>query len=136
MKTTKEIAQLFCDEIERIGKGEVRKDVISGLEKCAGSLIKLARLEMDFAWRNWENQKPNVPWLSTAASSPELPDNSKPNNGDTDTPSKRRQDILNSITQAQKEMKKATPTLKAILEDKIRKLMDKLEVVQNQEESS
>lgn len=67
MKTTKDIAEIFNKEIELIAKGEVRKDVITGLEKCTNSLIKLARLEMDFAWKNWEQQKPNVPWIATQA---------------------------------------------------------------------
>lgn len=65
MKTTKEIAELFCNELDRAAKGEVRKDVIVALEKCSNSMIKLARLEMDFAFRNWGEQPPNVPWIAS-----------------------------------------------------------------------
>lgn len=65
MKTTKDIAELFSQEIERISKGEIRKDVIEGLEKCSNAMISLARLEMDYAWKEWETIRPNVPWLSS-----------------------------------------------------------------------
>lgn len=65
MKTTKDIAELFCAELDRAVKGEVRKDVIAALEKCSNSLIRLARLEMDFAFRNWGEQPPSVPWIAS-----------------------------------------------------------------------
>ncbi len=65
MKTTKEIAELFCAELDRVAKGEVRKDVIKALDQCSSSLIKLARLEMDFAFRNWTSQPPTIPWISS-----------------------------------------------------------------------
>lgn len=48
MKSTKEIAELFSQEIERIAKGDVRLLVIKGLDRCTNAMIKLARLEMDF----------------------------------------------------------------------------------------
>jgi hypothetical protein len=66
VKTTKEIAELFCDELDRIAKGEVRISVITGLDKCSNALVKLARLEMDYAWKDWDGNKPEVPWVASS----------------------------------------------------------------------
>ena len=66
MKTTKEIAEIFCAEIEKVAKGEIRKDVIIALEKCTNSLVKLARLEIDYAKLDWKpDDAPTIPWLSS-----------------------------------------------------------------------
>ncbi len=134
MKTTKDIAELLSAEIERIGKGEVRKDVITGLERCSNALIKLARLEMDFAWRDWSLQPPSVPWLSTHAKNGHaaraLPAPSEETSSTTEDAVKmttRQRDLSNQIVDCQKQMKGAGPTLKAILKDKITNLMQKLE---------
>jgi len=120
MKTTKDIAELFTAEIERIAKGEVRKDVIGGLERCSNALIKLARLEMDFAWKDWDVQAPNVPWLSTKSREPAVIGNGQ-------LPSTRIKALCAEIENCQKQMVKATPTMKAILEDKIKAFQAKLD---------
>jgi hypothetical protein len=143
MKTTKDIADLFSSEIERIAKGEVRKDVILGLERCSNALIKLARLEMDFAWKNWENQQPNVPWLSTKAKDapkqiaverePEPTHNSEPVPAPrvrlaAGAMSSRITDLEEQVIAANKELHNpaTSVTNRTILQDKIQAWQDKI----------
>lgn len=125
MKTTKDIAELFTQEIDRIAKGDVRKEVITGLEKCSNALIKLARLEMDFAWKAWENQQPNVPWLATQAL-PSTPPVKPAIKEGAEPVSVRRQSLLKTMEECQKQLRNATPTMETILNDKIEVLQGKL----------
>lgn len=150
MKTTKDIAELFSAEIERIAKGEVRQDVILGLERCSNSLIKLARLEMDFAWKNWENQQPNVPWLSTKSKDapmqievarepapsprsrnhePQVMPDDQPQRG---TVSNRVIDLEREIVAADKELRApgTSNSRKLILQDKIQQWKDRITFLQ------
>jgi hypothetical protein len=132
MKTTKDIAEIFCSEIDRISKGEIRKDVITALEKCSNSLVKLARLEMDFAFRNWGEQPPAIPWLATKAINAipaELPEHLPPSQAATTRVKQLEEEIAN----VQKQLKTATPTMKTILKDKMTLLQSKLARVDAQQ---
>jgi hypothetical protein len=127
MKTTKEIAELFCDELDRLAKGEVRIGVITGLDKCANALVKLARLEMDYAWRDWSERGPAVPWVaSSLVEKPkQLPEPiAKPKS----VMSGRIADLEREIEAAKSEL--ANPntrdTMRIILEDKVQKWEDKI----------
>ncbi len=137
MKTTKEIAELFCAELEHIAKtGEVRSSRIRGLGECSDALIKLARLEMDFAFRNWGEQPPSIPWMATKpmlalAVPPEKPE---PRNTPTASTS-RGQQLEKEIENAQKQLKTANATMKTILTDKINLLQNKLERAEAQKDS-
>lgn len=141
MKTTKDIAELFSDEIERIAQGEIRKDVISGLERCSNALVKLARLEMDYAWKAWDDQKPEVPWLGTASKreSDQTPKKiqDKPQDAMTNAIREGVDEILGSkkeiadklqvaIKALEKARKNGQTTLVCILEDKVEKLQHEL----------
>lgn len=125
MKTTKELAELIGKEVELIAKGEVRKDVITGLERCSNTLIKLARLEMDFAWKNWENQQPNVPWLSTKARAAvvEEPEDEPEPEPEPSPTSNRIRDLEKQMDEVNDKLK-ANPsaTMRKILNDKLTNL--------------
>lgn len=130
MKTTKEIAELFCDEMDRLAKGEVRIGVITGLDKCSNALVKLARLEMDYAWKDWDGGKPEVPWVSSSLMEgktkrlPEPPPPAKPKS----VTSGRIADLEREIEAAKSEL--ANPntrnTMRLILENKVQKWQDKI----------
>lgn len=140
MKTTKDIVEIFCGEIDRIAKGEVRKDVITALEKCSNSLVKLARLEMDFAFRNWGEQPPTIPWMASkvqadAQTVVEPPPKPTQELATVEARTSRGQHIEKEIKNAQKELKTATGTMKTILTDKINLLRNKLERAEAQKDS-
>lgn len=127
MKTTKDIAELFFAELERAAKGDVRKEVIGAMEKCSNSLIKLARLEMDFAFRNWGDQPPQVSWITTRplGAMRELPTENQLPIPKASTA--RGQQIEKEIENARKQLTTANGTMKTILTDKINLLQNKLE---------
>lgn len=131
MKTTKDIATILFEEIERVSKGEVRKDVIAGITKLTDGLVKLARLEMDFSFRNYGEQQPDVPWI---ASRPALVCETVKSESPIPLPApkattKRGQDIEKQIevTQAKLRASDCTPALKRILDDKLKLLQNQLE---------
>lgn len=134
MKTTKEIAELFCAELDRLAKGEVRIGVITGLDKCSNALVKLARLEMDYAWRDWSERAPAVPWVSSSLAKPKPVEAVKEQkliprvHASPDGVSSRITDLEKEIEAAQKEMAnpKTTTTMRHILEDKVQKWTDKI----------
>ena len=147
MKTTKEIAELFSSEIDRIAKGEVRTNIIRGLSECTDQMIKLARLEMDFAFRNWGEQPPNVPWITTKPMVKEIEEphaivKTTPLNLNVGTgrnlnhaSTSRGQQIEKEIENAQKQLRTATGAMKTILTDKINLLQNKLERAEAQKDS-
>lgn len=142
MKTTKDIAELFSAEIDRIGKGEVRTTVIAGLEKCSNAMIKLARLEMEYAWKDWGARPPNVPWIASSAgpTAVESPHRSEPLKVSAESPAPRvkasKDGVSERVNELEAEIEKAkaalelkdcTSTLRAILQDKIQKWQDKID---------
>ena len=129
MKTTKEIAELFCAELDRAAKGEVRNDVVGVMEKCANGLIKLARLEMDFAFRNWGEQPPSIPWIATKSviAVPSLPVPPKEPQWNPTAKTSRGQQIEKEILNAKKQLESASGAMEQILTDKIKLLQNKLE---------
>ena len=151
MKTTKEIAELFCAELDRIGAGKVRKDVIAGLERCSNAMVKLARSEMDYAWKNWDGNKPCVPWVASSVNvertlkAPQLEKAAEEARTIKETASEydvrvvpkavsvRIQDLQKEIDAAEAELKdpKSTATIKRILQDKIQSWTNKIEFLQH-----
>ena len=146
MKTTKEMAELFSAEMDKIATGEVRKDVICGLEKCANALVKLARLEMDYAWKNWEGTKPSVPWVASSL----LPVSSQepaapPSATAAEAPapnrvtvkpkavSQRIEDLKREMAAATAELAnpKTSATMRQILQDKVQAWSNKIAFFEN-----
>ena len=125
MKTTKDLAEISTQEIERISKGEVRKDVIQGLDQCCNALIKLARLEMDYAWRDWNGRAPNVPWMATKA----IDVQQEPHSAQQITPSvqlsTQSRDLATQVEATKQQLKTASGTMKQILTDKLVQLSEK-----------
>jgi hypothetical protein len=140
MKTTKDIAEMFSAEIDRIAKGEVRTNIIRGLSECSEQMIKLARLEMDFAFRNWGEQPPSIPWISSkpllALPEPRPPRQIEKAAAHTPTATTSRgQQIEKEIVAAQKQLATASHTMKGILTDKINLLQNKLERAESERDS-
>lgn len=65
MKTTKDLAEMMFAELDRVSRGEVRKEVIAATTKLMDGLVKLARLEMDHSFRIYGDRQPDVPWLAS-----------------------------------------------------------------------
>lgn len=131
MKTTKDIAEMFSLEIERISRGEVRLEVIGGLERCSNAMIKLARLEMEYAWRDWGASPPSVPWVASSGGGvmglPDIADGKRVR-ASSDGIAQRVGDLEQQIKGAQKELDNhPTETMRGILKDKIRKWQDKID---------
>lgn len=122
MKKTKEIAELFFSEMDRVAKGEIRKDVIVALSQCTDSLVKLARLEMDYAVQNWASNKPEIPWLNSSAETKQLSAPPATAKAEFKPQSKivKGQQIEKQLFDAREQLKSATGTMRTILTDKIK----------------
>lgn len=137
MKSTRQIAEIICAEIDRIAKGEVRNETVDALDKCTNSLIKLARLEMDFAARNFGANKPLIPLLvSNGDPEPKAtlppPPAPAPVVEVLKSTTAQGQQIEKQIMDCQKQIKAANGTMKTVLADKIKLLQNKLERVESQ----
>lgn len=127
MKTTKEIAEILFEEIDRVAKGEIRKDVIVALSQCTDSLVKLARLEMDYAVQNWADNKPTIPWLNGCKEAKHIALPPEPQ-----STSVKGQQIEKQLFDAREQLKTAKGTMQSILTDKIKHLEVSLVRVEQQ----